>query len=104
MHYTVLAPVFCSCVTRYDYTYSSDWCLFLGESMDRLTRLELWKLEPSDRSRFYDEALAKTEDLHTYADKLKVPDTWTYYDDEIPKWYQASEEQELSVEEAGSAI
>jgi hypothetical protein len=51
-YYNIQAPIFRSCVTQYEYTYSSDWCEFLGERLDRLTWLELWKLESSERPDF----------------------------------------------------
>ena len=89
--------MFVSPVLKEKYIYTVDGCLLgIGRRLDSWTKLEMRKIEPSERPDWYQEALDSGKGMHNYFDKLaqlKLPDTWTYYDDEIPGWYQHMEKK-----------
>ena len=66
---------------RYRYLWGSwNWMTWLVLRTDKLTLLEVAKLNPSDRP---DPVFQRP--LHTT--QINKPDTWTYWDSEISKWY-----------------
>ncbi|KAF2806278.1 uncharacterized protein BDZ99DRAFT_523738 [Mytilinidion resinicola] len=85
-------------VLRYEYTFTpsdSRWCFYLGERVDRLTYLELRKMRPEERPQEFEQSIARDGEPQTrflYTWKFEKPAWWTYYDAEIPKWYEQFEE------------
>ena len=91
-YYTICAPVFVSKILKYKYLFGDpSQCDFIGQRVDRLTLLELRKLDPAARPREYDGLLQMPYRLHQELERFEPPDTWSYYDDDYPKWHQAWE-------------
>lgn len=89
--YDVLAMVYKSHAQQYRYTYSDPiWCRFLGRRVTRLTGFELRKSAANLRPPDFQQ-MVKEETIHRI--ELDKPCTWTYWDSEIPKWYEAWEEK-----------
>ncbi|KAL8683009.1 MAG: hypothetical protein Q9186_001004 [Xanthomendoza sp. 1 TL-2023] len=85
--------VFNSPALRYTYTcHPWSWCEFLDERVDDLTKFELLTLKPGDRPTNYEELLTMSPG-DPYA-TFTTPDTWTHWDDEVPRWYKAWEKKE----------
>lgn len=99
-NYEVSATRFEAEVLRHQYLYGApDWMKFLGKRVDELTILELYKLAPELRPAPFRGPLYRTDENDRYAlyrmtaggfmRETGKPNGWTYWDDEIPKWYQA---------------
>lgn len=93
--YKIQAAPFDAGVLRHHYLYNSlSWMKFLGERVDALTILELYKLPPTLRPARFQGALSETDQIDRVAlyldmSEFQKPVGWTYWDDEVPKWYQA---------------
>ena len=84
-------------VLRYHYLYaSSGWRDFLGTKVEALTMTELLKLGPSSRPNWLKVALNQPAAQSRIKQQLRMRKSigylplladWTYYDDELPKWY-----------------
>jgi hypothetical protein len=91
--YKVTASRFVSPVLRGQYTYDAEHgclCQF-AERFEKQARLEMRKIEPSNRPSWYKTIADSPRPLYLAADlfsTFNLPDTWTYYDDEIPGWYR----------------
>lgn len=89
--YDFVAEIFMSHALQYRYTYSEpDWCRFLGKRVKQLTVFEVGKLAPNRRPRNFQQML---EDHVLQYISLDKSCTWTYWDSDIPKWYEAWEEK-----------
>jgi len=66
---------------------------FVGERIHDLNLTEILKVKPEDRPKHFRHYQSvnrvKREDLISTEN---LPDTWTVYDDEIPKWHKAWEQ------------
>ena len=91
-YYQITAKSFTAMVLRYQYVYaSSSWQDFLGTRMDSLTTIELLKLPPRERPIWFGEALQFpiAHYCARYHDgTFRFPKGWTYFDDDVPKWYE----------------
>lgn len=97
--YQLNAPLFNSHALRYTYIYHvNSWCRFLGERVTRLTKFELRKLKPWDQPPNYHQIQDQT---HNHHEIISKPDTWTYWDHEIPRWYKAWEEEDRAAKANG---
>ena len=94
-YYFLEAPLFVSHALRYRYTYQyewSDWVQFLGERSDRMTLLALRKTRSQQQLPGYVELLHRISSGDAgSSDNLQKPLMWTYWDSEIPGWYEAWE-------------
>lgn len=54
-----------------------------------MTRLELRKLSPEERPMNYEQILQATTENRGHREVYEKPKTWTYWDSEIPRWYNA---------------
>lgn len=100
-YYEISATLFRAGPLLYKYFYPSAsrpnfWLDFVGERMEHLTYIEVCKIKPEDRPthiRHY----RSLSDVGPFsvAPTVKLPDTWTFYDDEIPKWHKAWEQSLL---------
>lgn len=98
-NYKIEATWFQSAVLRHKYLFASlSWMKFLGARVDELTILELYKLEPDKRPARFRRALSRTDEQDRFTmyrlvqDEMRdfqKPDSWTYWDDEVPKWHEA---------------
>ena len=89
--YRVSATLFKALTLKYRYIYGDRyWMQQLGSRMETLSRFELRKLEPAKRPPY--DRWTCLRDL-----KFKKPDTWTYWDSEIPEWYHLWEQSRLEM-------
>lgn len=96
-NYEVSAHLFKSEVLRHQYLYGDlsqmenrrSWMMFLGERVDALTVLELYKLAPEARPERFSDFPENRSSMQNCMRNRPKPDSWTYWDDEIPKWYHA---------------
>ena len=92
---TITVRIFVSEVLRYPYLYGvSSWMKFLGKRVDSLTRLELHKIPPDERSDRAQRAIDDYQYLYDSMEGSRKPDGWTYWDDQVPVWYQAWRQSE----------
>ncbi|MCJ1267056.1 hypothetical protein MMC22_006941 [Lobaria immixta] len=79
-HYTVTAFHFFSDVLRHEYLYgvSGHWLDFLGERVDELTRLELYKMAPEARPVRPAALQGPDAPMYGCMEGHKKPDGWTY--------------------------
>lgn len=103
-HYPISAKAFRACTLRHEYLYAPNgWIEFLQEKMDHFTLRELRKLTLAERPA--DDALndligdgngvyQRVDDIVDSQGWVK-PDTWTYYDCEIPDLYREWEQRRL---------
>lgn len=93
-YYLVTAPSFQSHALQYNYTYdgTSDWVYFLGRTLQNLIVARVRKMEPSARPPNFEEGV---RNIASYRDTLgnllanfHKPDKWTFWDEEIPRWYE----------------
>jgi len=61
---------------------------YLGERVDSLTVLELYKLNSSSRPVNTDVAVERPYTLYQSLEPFEKPESRRYYDDEVPKWYK----------------
>ncbi|MCJ1469260.1 hypothetical protein MMC07_007893 [Pseudocyphellaria aurata] len=98
--YRIQVDTFDAGVLRHRYLFNSwNWMMFLGERVDALTILELYKLPPALRPAAFRGALSDTDrrdrvGLYRAMIDFQKPPGWTYWDDEVPTWYQAWEQAE----------
>ena len=97
--YSISIKEFNACTLKYKHTFArfkknyQSWESFLCERMDRLTLIELHKLDPVDRSDIWQSCIERPVCLYLRNRRWPVkPATWVYSDDEIPKWYKYWEE------------
>ncbi|QDS77712.1 hypothetical protein FKW77_004048 [Venturia effusa] len=87
--YAITAPTFESPVLKYAYTYGA-FMLELSGRLTDLTRCELSKLPAEKRPE------RRTTDIRRdYLDWVPStwtpPSSWTYYDEDLPAWYEAEQ-------------
>ena len=93
LRYVIQAVEFSALTLKYLYTYSGTkpnfWHDFVNERTNELSFLEIWKLDPEDRPNLFRDYisvdLVRSEHLIS---RENLPDTWTFYDDEIPRWHE----------------
>lgn len=93
----ITAKVLTAHVLRFYYLYGSlGWKEFVGRKVESLTMAEVLKLGPSSRPSWLKVALNQPDAQSRIKQQLRVRKTigylplladWTYYDDELPKWY-----------------
>lgn len=98
-NHKIVAKGFHSGVLRHKYLVTSmSWMTFLGARVDKLAVLELYKLAPEKRLARFQGAITQTNEgdgmaMYMWMERemadFQKPDSWTYWDDEIPKWHQA---------------
>lgn len=89
-YHSIKAKSFISHVLRHEYLFGDNsWMGFLGERVDELTRMELYKIEPEARPQRFQDTIGRVSAMYRYMESFQKPDSWTYWDDQIPKWYQA---------------
>ncbi|KAL9627261.1 MAG: hypothetical protein Q9204_006697 [Flavoplaca sp. TL-2023a] len=89
--YIIAAFLYPCDALRYKYTYSlTDWRAFMINEATRLTMLELRKLKPSQRPPHYDRLVYGKSSQFGHK-SIEKPESWTYWDSEIPNWYYAWE-------------
>ena len=94
--YKIMTDVFTAYTLRHQYISDLDgsdfWYDFVTPRTERLCRLETMKLKKEDRDVFESHRYLHENDVHWDGIKsYKFPLTWTFYDDEIPKWYKTWE-------------
>ncbi|KAL8655751.1 MAG: hypothetical protein Q9226_002923 [Calogaya cf. arnoldii] len=84
-HYVVETFLYTSPALRYTYAMS---CYYMRDKARDKTLLELSKLNPDDRPQRYEEILQDLNSWwkHSFV-SFQKPDTWTYWDSEVPRWY-----------------
>lgn len=98
--YEITAFVFKSHALQYMYTHHYDWSLFLGERVRQMTGFELRKLKVIDRPPNYQQMVEEGFN-QSHKQIINKPDTWTFWDSEIPKWYKAWEKIALAEKAKG---
>lgn len=99
-NYEISATLFEAEVLRHRYLYcTTSWMEFLGKRVDKLTVLELYKLSPALRPAHFQGPLHATDEgerfaLYRQMGNFSKPDSWTYWDNEIPQWYEAWRQSE----------
>lgn len=89
-YHTIIAKPFVSDVLRHEYLLGdSSWMGFLGKRVDELARMELYKVKPEARPQGFQDTIGRVFAMYRYMGSFEKPDSWTYWDDQIPKWYQA---------------
>lgn len=95
-HYPISATVFKACTLRHEYLYAPNgWIESLQEKMDQFTDSELHKLTPAERpaNDVFEGLIGHIEGVHQRVDEILdtqswvKPDTWSYYDCEMPNLY-----------------
>jgi hypothetical protein len=100
LYYYIRAPLFTSPVLRYTYTYTQVLNR-LGEWLVYLSCSKLSKLKPDERPAGYDDALLEAERIeHSFPEDYEVPEGWTYYDQDLPDWYDFEERKMLARQHA----
>ena len=91
-NYTVWMEMLDSKVLKYRYTYGDDDMRdFFMARLHASTIIELHKLNAAERPTRYREILHNTRDIDLDLRDFNRPASWTYRDDDIPKWYKAFE-------------
>lgn len=103
-YYVMTANVFDSDVLEHRYVFGDifrrrNWMWFLGARVDQLTVLELYKMEPAARPVGFRQGFSRHTAMHGCMEGTPKPDTWTYYDDEVPSWYQVWRQSEAELKE-----
>ena len=94
-YYDISAPLFQSHALRYKYTYHHKWLTFLALRTNRLTALELRKLKPSERPTEFQNLIdSPARDIAVHHEEIDKPASWTFWDPDIPKWYEAWQKSE----------
>ena len=98
--YKFSAELVRSCILKYEHVVGGDhphhlrstWPGFLHDRLNGLTRVELLRLDHSHRPAAYHD-LMRGAARHDEIDGgiLEKPLAWTYYDEEILKWFRAWE-------------
>lgn len=83
-----------------EYTYTDDWGLQTNESfwrdiqhkLNELTKIEIDKMDEEDRPDWFTAFFTPPEtpghpNYMAARHAVNKPPTWTYYDDQVPKWY-----------------
>ncbi|MCJ1281928.1 hypothetical protein MMC26_001251 [Xylographa opegraphella] len=90
--YVIETDIFSAFTLRYHHFFAESdvdfWTKLVEDRMGRLTYIERMKLDKDGRAAF---DLVKHLTSIRY-ERLKVfdaPETWTYWDDELPNWYKA---------------
>ncbi len=98
-HYTITARKIIAKTLKYAYTCSNTRMRdYIRLRVDRTTLMELRKIGLQD----FDEYVADPHNIHKRIENIERPATWTYWDDELPKWYKAWEQAETKrVEKIG---
>jgi len=90
-HYRITTRLFSSKTLKYTYLCSNERMRdYIRLRVDRATLMELRKI----RVENFDTFLARPHNIHRRIEDLERPDTWTYWDDEFPKWYRGWEQAE----------
>lgn len=85
------SPTFKSCVLRYTYT-NSKWdfwsCDSTRSKLTALARSQYLELDKEKRAGYFD--LEHELGYDAYAERIRKnpPNGWTFWDDELPKWYE----------------
>lgn len=91
-NYTLWMEMLDSKVLKYRYTYGEDEMRdFFMARLHASTIIELLKLNAAERPTEYREILNNTRDIDLDLRDFDPPASWTYRDDDIPKWYKAFE-------------
>ncbi|MCJ1377364.1 hypothetical protein MMC17_000459 [Xylographa soralifera] len=92
-NYTIDTEIFSAFTLRYQYIFAENdydfWNIIVEERTDRLTSIERMKLDKKRRFLFDDAQRIICNRYHDAVKSFDAPNTWTYYDDELPKWYKA---------------
>ena len=94
-NYTIKTEIFSAFTLRYQYIFAENdsdfWNIIVEERIDRLTSMERMKLDEKSRVSF-DARVTIARENHDSVKAFDAPNTWTYYDDELPKWYKSWED------------
>ncbi|QDS77468.1 hypothetical protein FKW77_007114 [Venturia effusa] len=87
-----------SSVLRHKYTYGASIMKHIGPRLDMLARFELLKLRESDRpahlmenNRFAKNTIYATAGALPITEDFIPSASWTYYDEQLPEWYDMIE-------------
>ncbi|MCJ1415051.1 hypothetical protein MMC32_001381 [Xylographa parallela] len=98
LNYTIEMEIFSAFTLRYQYMFTANdddfWNNMVEDRTDRLTNIERMKLDEKRRFSFDNAALHAIRSSPVPIKSSDVPNTWTYYDDELPKWYEAWKEKQ----------
>ena len=96
-HYSINARSFYGASLKYEYLLvPGDMIGFLGHRVDRTTLMELRKLDPATRPLNYDSLMENGFGLYDQLHRFDPPEGWTYWDEELLKWYSAWMETEAA--------
>ena len=92
-HYFLSIEMLESRVLKHSYTFGDyDMDEFFKARLHASTILELRKLNAAERPPDYEQILLHPSDIiHYTLGGFNPPASWTYRDDEVPKWYKAWE-------------
>ena len=98
LNYTIEMEIFSAFTLRYQYMFTANdddfWNNMVEDRTDRLTNIERMKLDEKRRFSFDNAAFHAIRSSPVPIKSSDVPNTWTYYDDELPKWYEAWKEKQ----------
>ncbi|KAK4690221.1 hypothetical protein P7C71_g6514, partial [Lecanoromycetidae sp. Uapishka_2] len=90
-HYTITTRPFDARTLKYKYVCSNKRMKdHLRLRIDRATLMELRKFE----ARNFDEYIADPYGLRSQIEFVERPSGWTYWDEEVPKWYKGWDDLE----------
>lgn len=100
-YYKITANVFGACVLFDRYTYPGSgvamefWVNVVAKRLDRLTFIELFKLQPEARPAGLASAdvVRHLRGLYRFEDEVAWPEEMTYFDAELVKWWGAWERE-----------
>lgn len=101
-YYDLRAALLKSETFRYQYTYGKgpdedsepSWVKLLDDRTNRLTLLALRHLHPANRPANYHNICSDPKRVNEWPlAGFAKPDSWTYWDEEVPGWYQAWEQE-----------
>jgi hypothetical protein len=73
---------------RYLYSPSQFWRQYAGPLLDEKIHEELEKLPVTARPKDWEELMAQTARFHEVAMDFEKPNSWRYFDDQIPIWFR----------------
>ncbi|KAL8850110.1 MAG: hypothetical protein Q9221_004927 [Calogaya cf. arnoldii] len=88
-HYVVEICLYTSPALRHTYAIPfSGWAEYLSGKTREKTLLGLSKLSPDDRPQNYEDIVERLGGwLRYFPIFFEKPDTWVYWDSEVPRWY-----------------
>ena len=94
-HYIITSITFSACTLRYTYLFDTvDVLRWFGERMNLLTYFEMSKLPEDKRPQHWNEIWEDDPKfLYEWRHAFQGIETWTYFDDSMPRWIKLAKDQ-----------